>query len=284
VPDKMSIAELSAAIKRREPRLASVPDAELVRKVLERRPELMSMINTSEPRRPLDLYGKIGSRLKGNLDLPSQAQGAADAIHEGLKNIREHGPSKMPEFLAALKQYGKPENAIGDVLTALILGQGGEAKSSSPKPAGVPEARPPMDRLTALREGGEATRRSSDQFIQDVIRRKGLPTDPALADIEAAIKARFGEIRAKYGPPGKFESLKDPLQSGSKTPPPPSTTKPVPYYERYGKIANQPAAFTEAATDWHNSALAQAKAQLGPDADLGAVLQLAAKIQKAGRP
>lgn len=124
--DKMSIAELAAAIKRREPRLGSVPDAELVRKVFERRPELMNFVQTSEPRRPIgSLYERVGGRLKENLNLPKQAEGAASAIHEGLRNIREHGPSKMPEFLNALKQYGKPENAIGDILTAVILGQGG---------------------------------------------------------------------------------------------------------------------------------------------------------------
>ncbi len=41
--EKLTIEQLASAIKRREPKLALVPDAELVRKVFERRPELMSM-------------------------------------------------------------------------------------------------------------------------------------------------------------------------------------------------------------------------------------------------
>lgn len=258
MPDKMSIAELSAAIKRREPRLAQIPDAELVRKVFERRPELMSMINTSEPRRPLDLYGKVGSRLKQNLDVPKQTEGAASAIHEGLRNIREHGPSKMPEFLAALKQYAKPENVLGDALTALIFGQGGGSKPSTPKALEAPLS---SEHLNAIRAGGEGMRRSSAEFIQDIIKRQGLPkSDPSLADIDAIMKGRAAEVTAKY---------------------------PVPQWQRiqdHFAAPSQPTAFTQSATDWHNTALAQAKAKLGPEANIGDVLQLAAKIQRAGQP
>jgi len=230
----MSIAELSAAIKRREPRLASVPDEELVRKVLERRPELMSMINTSEKRRPLDLYGKVGSRLKQNLDLPSQAQGAATAIHEGLRNIREHGPSKMPEFLAALKQYAKPENVVGDALTAFILGQGG-GKPTSP---------------TAPPEGA---------YGMPPAQARALPLEANL--LETMIKARAKEMAAKYPVP-QWQRIQDPFAAPARS---------------------QLAAFTPEAIDWHNTALNQAKQKLGPGADIGSVLQLAAKIQQAGK-
>ena len=129
------IADLAQAIKRRNPALANVPDDVLVRKVLERRPDLMGILQRSEPRPPMkSLYEQIGSRIKGNLNLPQQAQGAADAIHAGLKNIREHGPSQMPQFLEALKQYQKPENVIGDLFTAGILGAGESFPTETPKP------------------------------------------------------------------------------------------------------------------------------------------------------
>jgi hypothetical protein len=47
VPDKMSIAEFATAIKKRDPRLQGVADDVLVRKVLERRPEMINMVYTA---------------------------------------------------------------------------------------------------------------------------------------------------------------------------------------------------------------------------------------------
>src|SRR5437660_7182256 len=48
--EPLSIPEFAQKIKQREPRLASVPDDELVRKTLERRPDLLKYIRTAEPR------------------------------------------------------------------------------------------------------------------------------------------------------------------------------------------------------------------------------------------
>jgi hypothetical protein len=139
----LTIPEFAATIRKFDPRLANVPDAELVRKVLERRPDLINRVERSAPRPPINsVYERIGGRLKEDLNVPKQAQGAATAIHQGLANIREHGPSQLPAFFNAFKQYGKPENAIGDVLAAFILGQSGSsgvpkgAEVAAPKAAG----------------------------------------------------------------------------------------------------------------------------------------------------
>jgi len=87
---------------------------------------MLNFIQRSEQRPAMgSLYERIGGRLKEDLNLPKQAQSAAEAISAGLKNIREHGPSQMPVFMEALKQYRKPENAIGDALAAIIMGQAG---------------------------------------------------------------------------------------------------------------------------------------------------------------
>ncbi len=69
---------------------------------------------------PSNPITRIGHRIKQNLDLPKQIQGAADAIHEGIRNIREGGPSKTPEFLEALKQYTDPEKLAADLITGYI--------------------------------------------------------------------------------------------------------------------------------------------------------------------
>lgn len=49
MPDKMTAAEFAARIKQRDPRLASVPDDELVKKVLERRPDMQAFLAPAGP-------------------------------------------------------------------------------------------------------------------------------------------------------------------------------------------------------------------------------------------
>jgi KTSC domain-containing protein len=71
---------------------------------------------------PDNLSTRIGRRIKGNLDVPAQLQGAASAVSAGLKNIKEGGPSQLPAFLDAFKQYKKPENVIGDAVSAYVAG------------------------------------------------------------------------------------------------------------------------------------------------------------------
>jgi hypothetical protein len=180
----LSIADFARAIRQRDPRLAKVPDDVLVRKVLERRPEMVNMIQRSEPRPFLgSLYERVGHRLKENLNLPKQAQGAASAISAGLKNIREGGPSQWPAFLAGLKQYGKPENAIGDVLTALILGQG----------AATPE------------RGSMARSIPKTESFEDLVTRRGPGETPprSLAEQQALVqnmRMRYERMRASGDP------------------------------------------------------------------------------------
>lgn len=55
------------------------------------------------------------------------------------------------------------------------------------------------------------------------------------------------------------------------------------WIEDFAAKTRQPKPFTSEATDWHNEALALARAKLGEDAELSAVLQEAARIQQAGR-
>src|ERR1700751_3172820 len=50
---KLSVAEMAGAIKKAIPALKDVPDADIVRRVLETRPDLMSRLETSERRPPL---------------------------------------------------------------------------------------------------------------------------------------------------------------------------------------------------------------------------------------
>jgi hypothetical protein len=68
---------------------------------------------------PDTLVTRIGRRIEQNFN-PKQIPAAADAITAGLKNIKEGGPSQLPAFLEALKQYKKPENVIGDAASAYL--------------------------------------------------------------------------------------------------------------------------------------------------------------------
>lgn len=244
MPAKLSIADLAAAIKRREPRLASVPDADLVRKVLERRPEMTSMIETSEPRKPMgSLYERIGGRLREDFNLPKQARGAAEGISEAIRDIKERGlapagVNRWPEIWQTLsKTYKDPANVIGDIVAAVTMGQSGGEPTRLARPTVPPEGAYGMPPAQA----------------------RALPLEANL--LETMIKARAKEMAAKYPVP-QWQRIQDPFAAPARS---------------------QPTAFTPEATDWHNTALNQAKQKLGPGADIGSVLQLAAKIQQAGK-
>jgi len=201
---KFTIPELAAAVRRREPRLAGVDDYALAKMVLERRPDLLQVLETSEPRRPLgSLYERIGGRLKQDLNLPAQAQGAAQAIHQGLVNIREHGPSQMPAFLQALKQYAKPENAIGDILASIIMGQGGDVapRSSGNAPLRTPAMGEDFMDMSTRRGPGNTTAPSTapNYGLLDNLRmrfeRQKAAEDPGMWDTGAKIREVEDQIK-----------------------------------------------------------------------------------------
>lgn len=215
MPQQMSLQQFAAALKKRVPQLANVPDEELVRKALDRRPQLMQFL-TQAPQAPQNsmetsLYTNIGGRLRENLNLPVQAQSAATAIHEGLRNIREHGPSKMPAFLSALGEYKKPENVIGDALTALIMGSDTKgAEPAAPRSMIPPraeslfesQARMPIDPLRIAAKGA-AEQNAILQTLVDNLRAKlarergagdsqAFQTLSKLREAEDRLKATFG--------------------------------------------------------------------------------------------
>jgi hypothetical protein len=108
---------------------------------------------------PNNFVTRIGHRIKENLDIPAQIGHAADAITEGIKNIKNGGPSKMPEFIAALKQYADPEKLAADLITGYITA--GAPDLGFPKvPKGVPEP-PPWWRAPEAAAGAEAGAESS---------------------------------------------------------------------------------------------------------------------------
>ena len=99
------------------------------------------------------------------------------------------------------------------------------AESALDRAAGKanPEYKPPSARgtkgisdedLNAIREGGAETRRSSAQFVQDVINRKGLPTDPSMIAAEAAQRGRALEMQQKYPVP-RWQRIQDPFAAPS---------------------------------------------------------------------
>jgi hypothetical protein len=82
--DPLSIQEFAAKIKARDSRLKDVPDDELVRKTLERRPELIKYVRTSEPRpqpkstgdKVLETLPVVGATIGGIAGAPAGGVGA----------------------------------------------------------------------------------------------------------------------------------------------------------------------------------------------------------------
>lgn len=94
---------------------------------------------------PDNLLTRIGARIKGNLNIPQQIRNVSQGVSEGIQNIKEGGPHRLPEVWEALKQYGKPENVIGDLISAYIMG-GADAEPSTE----VPSTSHAMSKLSEL--------------------------------------------------------------------------------------------------------------------------------------
>lgn len=198
---------------------------------------------------------KLGDTFEG-----SAAKGQAQlASRQGLTIPQKIG-QKLPDLIQAATN---PKAALAKKLvqpstSEQLLQQAFKGvRPNAPVPIEVPF---PEEQLNAIREGGAATRRSSAEFMQDVIRRQGLPADPQLADIEAAIKGRAAEMAQKYPVP-QYQSLRDPFA------PPPSPAE----------------VYSPEVIQQHASAMEQAKSELGGNASLSEILQRAAKIQRGGQ-
>ncbi|MBO0887492.1 hypothetical protein J2P12_00165 [Candidatus Bathyarchaeota archaeon] len=130
--DKITIDQFAQYLKQRDPALASVPDDVLVREALERKPEIINLLQTSEPRPPLgSLYERIGRDIRSNVDLPAQARDLARGISQEISRVKQQGlgpksefwrEHRLPEVGESLKaRYSDPANIIGDLISAHIL-------------------------------------------------------------------------------------------------------------------------------------------------------------------
>jgi hypothetical protein len=196
VADRLTIQQLAQAIKQRDSRLSKVPDEELVRKVLERRPEVINLIYTGERRPPLNsLYERIGLRLKDDLD-PLKMGDYIGKLGEAVaKPPYPHGGGLKAMGEALKSTYSKPENVIGDALSAFILGQaGGEggARSAARTIEGEVVPRTPATTESAV---DMATRRGPGELPP--IAGPSLEQQRALVD---NLKARYAQQRASGSP------------------------------------------------------------------------------------
>lgn len=198
---------------------------------------------------------KLGDTFEG-----SAAKGQAQvASRQGLTTGQKIG-QKLPELIQAATN---PKAALAKKLvqpstSEQLLRQAYRGPQTVTRP--TPAVPFPEEQLNAIREGGAETRRSSAEFMQDVIRRQGLPADPQLADIEAAVKGRAAEMAQKYPVP-QYQSIRDPFA-------PPQTPADV---------------YNPQVVQQHASAMEQAKSELGGNASLSEILQRAAKIQRGGQ-
>ena len=149
---KLSIAEFAQRIKQRAPELAQIPDEELVRKVLERRPEMLSFIQTSEARperlkRGTDMSERVFGRMQENIagtpkaisqmiadaqqrysqkraggtsGLWAAPQADIEAIYHGL--VEPLGGVTMPGVIKRLMNKEDPASIIGDLSMMMIPG------------------------------------------------------------------------------------------------------------------------------------------------------------------
>lgn len=169
MPDdqKMSVSAFAQALKQRAPELAPFDDAELVRKVLERRPELADRLETAVPRPPLitprPAMDRVIDRFEQNVwHAPAEMlQQFPGAISSALDNIqrsfsapgkRGGGLGAVPrETLSAvtaphraayeqvkglLGQYKDPANLLGDIATVALPGL--EMGGARPRPQLTP--------------------------------------------------------------------------------------------------------------------------------------------------
>lgn len=95
-PSLLTIPQFAAEIKQRRPKLADIPDDVLVRETLVRRPKLMSMVQTSEPRPKLKRHDR-------ELNLDQQFRKSSQAFFYNHPLIREAA-------LGAASGLGLPES------------------------------------------------------------------------------------------------------------------------------------------------------------------------------
>lgn len=99
MPDQLSIQDFAGKVKSRFPQFAGMDDADLTRKILERRPELINQIQTSEKRPPLQ---------RGKDEDSYLSQGV-----QGLKNVGKNLTVGMYEQSKVRAGEGVPPEAVG---------------------------------------------------------------------------------------------------------------------------------------------------------------------------
>src|SRR5580765_1749349 len=151
-----TVEQLAAAFREQNPKYAEVPDAQLVQAILEKypqykqnlvgaKPSLMSPPETPKelsPDEPPGLYRGIGERVKGNLDplpqLDYVGQLGETLLHPTKSPYWQHGGGLKATGETLKETYSKPENVLGDLITAYIShaagGGGGENLPELPKP------------------------------------------------------------------------------------------------------------------------------------------------------
>jgi hypothetical protein len=129
MPDKLTTEQFAAKIKQRSPELASVPDADLVRKVLERRPEMREFLVTEMPRLPISAHEEFPTRMLNRVS--QAAEGTSQLIpmllkrsREGFKTAREKGDvggMAMAPFRAEASSLLDLAKGVGGVTTPGII-------------------------------------------------------------------------------------------------------------------------------------------------------------------
>lgn len=173
-----------------------------------------------------DAIASILEKARGNAPAISPAELFNSKMRLVLQGVKPGGPPAMgapdliggpQEFAPAPTQFGSrtgqmPQPVVGSMARSV------EAKGMS------------EENLNAIRQGGEATRRSNAEFVQDVIRRQGLPVDPHMADVEALLKQRAAEFARQGEQVGGFPLKSQTPTTTSSEDIPPS----VSYYDKYG--------------------------------------------------
>lgn len=175
---RLTIEQFAQRIKDINPSLANVPDEVLTRKVLERRPDLMSQVENVTPRRKSNepQGSAVGRYLKGASEpLTGIPKFYKDALGEGLSESKKDGffntlihPSKWAyskeEMDAYDKAHPKPDSSFG----SLVEGVAGVPavtdkfnKGDTAGAGGVATTQAIMMALPFLRKGGAVTKGTS---------------------------------------------------------------------------------------------------------------------------
>ena len=116
MPDTLTTAEFASKIKQRDARLASVPDDVLVRKVLDRRPELMVHLTSppSMPAAPAKLTEKDPFFSRFTDRISDAAEGTSQMVPTFLNRSRELFKNAKPWGLGKLTAIPRAEGeALG---------------------------------------------------------------------------------------------------------------------------------------------------------------------------